>query len=340
MSDAMVVEALGRNDYPTAIARLESLAAPGENALIDQFNLDLRIEAHRHMRWPELSGGWPAEVQQPPVPGRLADIPAAALDVETLRAGVLGSGGVIVRELLKPSQAEELRQGIDRVLAARHAVANGQADGADKTWYGRSRSVAGGPVQFGTLGANAPADSGSVWAVDSPVMALKLISLYRQLGLPALLHDYFGEDALLSVKKWVLRKVKPNPQQQAGWHQDGRFLGDGIRTVNMWIALSDCGGDAAAPGMDIIPASRRVIHETGTQGAAFDWTVGAGLVAEIEKTTPAENPRFRPGDALFFDEFNLHRTGFAPHHTAYRYAVESWFFAASRAPAKQQPVLF
>ncbi|WP_460941466.1 phytanoyl-CoA dioxygenase family protein [Parahaliea aestuarii] len=335
-----VAAALAADDYPGAIARLEKFASRGENPALDQRILDLRIEAFQRMQWPENPLQWPREFEAPRQAGKLADIDASELDIETLKSGVFGSGGLIVRELVEPGQVAMLREGIDCALAARHAAVKGEATEVDRSWYGRSNSVAGGPVQFGNLGKRTPADSGSVWAVDSPRMALHLIALYRELGLPSLLEGYFGEAALLSVKKWVLRKVKPNPGQVAGWHQDGRFLGEDIRTVNMWIALSDCGGDAAAPGMDIIPASRRVIHETGTAGADFDWTVGPGLVAGIEKSTPAENPRFRPGDALFFDEFNLHRTGFASHHTEYRYAVESWFFAASRAPHKQQPVLF
>ena len=57
-------------------------------------------------------------------------------------------------------------------------------------------------------------------------------------------------------------------------------------------------------------------------------------------TSPVLCPRFNAGDALFFDHYNLHRTGFGLNHTKNRYAVETWFFAGSTAPHKQQPVVF
>lgn len=333
-------ELVASGDYYGAIARLEAERRRAPCRALAQRILDLRIEASRHMSWREPGLDWPRATVSATTDKRgLAEIPARELDTGSLQAGVVGSGGLIVRGLVDAARVSKLRDGIDRTLLARHAAVTGDKEHENPAWYARSKAVAGGPVQFGMLGARKQADSGSVWAVDSPTMALELIDLYHELGLPGLLSTYFGEPALLSVKKWVLRKVRPNPTQEAGWHQDGRFLGDGIRTVNLWIALSDCGGEALAPGMDIVPASRRVIHRTGTDGAAFDWTVGPGLVEQITQDTPEENPRFQPGDALFFDEYNLHRTGFAPHHTDYRYAVESWFFAASRAPAKQFPVL-
>jgi ectoine hydroxylase-related dioxygenase (phytanoyl-CoA dioxygenase family) len=169
-------------------------------------------------------------------------------------------------------------------------------------------------------------------------MACELLALYERLGLPSLLENYFGEPARLSVKKWVLRKMAPKKNGNAGWHQDGRFLGEHIRSVNLWLALSDCGGGAPAPGMDLLVDGRREIHPTGTDGAWFDWTVGPERVARLATEAPISQPRFAPGDALLFDHFSLHRTALEDHHNALRYAIEAWFFAASTAPARQQPL--
>ena len=161
------------------------------------------------------------------------------------------------------------------------------------------------------------------------------------LGLVQVVGPHFGEPAVLSVRKWVLRCVEPDNGAESGWHQDGRFLGDeSIRTVNLWIALSDCGDGADAPGIEIVAANDREIYPTGTHGAVFDWIVGQELVDELGQTRPVVCPRFAAGDAIFFDHYNLHRTGFGLSHSENRYAVESWFFAGSTAPTKQQPLLF
>ena len=42
-----------------------------------------------------------------------------------------------------------------------------------------------------------------------------------------------------------------------------------------------------------------------------------------------------PGDAIVFDEMNLHRTGFGPHLAPHRFAPECWFFAPTDHPLDQ-----
>ena len=301
--------------------------------------IDLRIQAFREMRWPAPDVAWPPtyKVVEANSSG-LPEIVSSELNVETLKSGVLGNGGLIVRGLMDSRTVEEMRGNIDRTLLCRQGV-SGESEKLDlRSWYSRSKQIKGGPIQFFASGGVNHTDSASVWAVDSPRTASQLIQFYQRMKLPQLLHDYFSEPATLSVKKWVLRRVAPNNGGQAGWHQDGRFLGDNIRSINMWIALTDCGGDADAPGMDIIRGSNGTIYETGTRGAPYDWTVGQGLVDEISQKNPVLNPRFNAGDALFFDHYNLHRTGFGDSHSSNRYALEAWFFAASTVPAKQIPV--
>ena len=46
------------------------------------------------------------------------------------------------------------------------------------------------------------------------------------------------------------------------------------------------------------------------------------------------------GDGVFFDHYNLHRTGFGVRDTNFGYAVESWFIASSLAPDKPPRLLF
>ena len=327
-------------DFLSAITLLEE-AGSYDDQTVAQRLIDLRIQAYSKMEWPEPHTNWPPSHDNrfESVKG-FPEIEAGQLTVDALKAGILGRGGLIVRGLMPSDTVELMRGNIDRTLEARMKVANedpGQVD--SNPWYHRSSSVLGGPVQF--RGGERFTNIGSVWSVDSPPTAFQIIKYYRTIGLPELLRGYFDEDPVLSVRKWVVRCAAPNNGASSGWHQDGRFLGDpSIRTANLWIALTDCGGDAQAPGLEIIPGNDRTIYETGTRGAPFDWTVGQELVDEVAEKNPVQCPRFNAGDAIFFDHYNLHRTGFGLNHTENRYAVESWFFAGSTAPLKQQPVVF
>jgi len=326
-------------DYRSAINLLEHAGTYDDYPLAQRL-IELRIQAYSKMQWPEPNDNWPPvhDNRYAAVSG-FPEVAAGELDVGALKAGILGKGGLIVRGLMDPARIETMRENIDRVLQARVDSAN-EAPGADSNpWYQRSPSVQGGPVQF--RGGERYTTIGSVWSVDSPPVTFQLIDYYRKIGIPELLTSYFGEAPVLSVRKWVVRCAAPNNGASSGWHQDGYFLGDAsaIRTANLWIALTDCGGDADAPGLEIVGGGDRTIYETGTRGSPFNWTVGQELVDEIAQANPVQCPRFNAGDALFFDHFNLHRTGFGLNHTRNRYAIESWFFAGSTAPLKQQPVV-
>jgi hypothetical protein len=327
-------------DYRSAIAMLEREGRDDDHAVAQRL-VELRIQAYAKLDWPEPHGNWPPahDNRFESVKG-FPEVEFGNLNVEALKAGILGKGGLIVRGLMDAGRIETMRSNIDRVLHARMDLANKEPGAEDNPWYQRCSSVQGGPTQF--RGGVRYTRIGSVWTVDCPPLVVQLIDFYRQIGLPKLLHSYFEEDPVLSVRKWVVRCAAPNNGASAGWHQDGYFLGDAtaIRTANLWIALTDCGGDADAPGLEIIANSERKIYETGTRGSPFDWTVGQEIVDEVAQTNPVLCPRFNAGDALFFDHFNLHRTGFGLNHTRNRYAIESWFFAGSTAPLKQQPVVF
>jgi ectoine hydroxylase-related dioxygenase (phytanoyl-CoA dioxygenase family) len=310
-----------------------------DDPLLAQRLIDLRVRAFDELEWPAPAIDWP-----PQHDNRYAgidgfpEVDAADLDVESLKAGILGRGGLIVRGLMDEQTRETMRANIDRTLQARMDAAENESMESVSPWYYRCDSVKGGPAQF--RGGQRYTNIGSVWSVDSPPTAFQLVRFFRRVGIPELLRGYFQEDPVLSVRKWVVRCAAPNNGASSGWHQDGRFLGDpSIRSANLWITLTDCGGDADAPGLELLPGHERKIFETGTRGAPFDWTVGPELVEELAQTTPVHCPRFNAGDAIFFDHYNLHRTGFGVDHTQNRYALESWFFAASHAPRKQQPIV-
>jgi len=175
---------------------------------------------------------------------------------------------------------------------------------------------------------------GGVWAADCPPAFELLMSAFERAGVPAAIDHTLGEPAYLSVGKTTLRRVAPTSPAN-GWHQDGAFLGESIRTVNCWIALTDCGDDS--PGLDIVPIRAPGLFERGTRGTFFNWGVGRGVVDDVvaEYGTTIESPRFRAGDAIFFDQLLLHCTGVRPGMTRERYAIEAWHFGGSTFPTRQ-----
>ena len=67
---------------------------------------------------------------------------------------------------------------------------------------------------------------------------------------------------------------------------------------------------------------------------------GEPVVRRVADGAPILRPVFGPGDALLFDNMFLHRTAADPAMTQTRYAIESWFFAPSRYPHDQVPLVF
>jgi Phytanoyl-CoA dioxygenase (PhyH) len=173
---------------------------------------------------------------------------------------------------------------------------------------------------------------GGLWTGDSPRAFADLIAALKRQGVIEVIDAYLGERAFLSLGKSTLRKVQPD--SATDWHQDGSFLGPAIRTVNVWLALTDCGRDA--PGLDLFPRRLSGLAETGTHGALFDWSVGEKVLEGLG--APVVTPDFRAGDALLFDQLFLHRTGIHPGMTRERLAIESWFFAGSTFPMEQGPL--
>jgi hypothetical protein len=170
---------------------------------------------------------------------------------------------------------------------------------------------------------------------DSPRNLADVVSMIRSKGVDRVIEGYFGERPALSIGKSTLRRVPPR-EDSYDWHQDGAFLGESIRTVNFWLCLSHCGD---ASGLGMVPRRLQYIVETGTHGAHFEWSVGHDLAVELAEGRPIESAVYRPGDAVFFDQMNLHRTEGRPGLTKDRYAIESWFFAPSTYPMDWGPLV-
>jgi hypothetical protein len=127
-----------------------------------------------------------------------------------------------------------------------------------------------------------------------------------------------------------LRRVSPDTFPS--WHQDGAFLGEEVRTIDVWVSFTDCGAGTNAPGLSIVP--HRVDHllPRGTGGALVRDAIGH---EEVLRTLDGEQPftpHFAAGDALLFDGLFVHCTGAQPGQTDVREALEAWFFTPSTFP--------
>ncbi|MGH9248335.1 MAG: phytanoyl-CoA dioxygenase family protein [Acidimicrobiales bacterium] len=295
----------------------------------------LRCAAFDHLEPHSTFDEWPvppADVD-PGAPACLPEIRADEVDAETVRRNIHTHGGLCVRGLLDQAQVDGFVAGIDRALAIREERRGGGTAAREQSWFATLPLPA---EAARSLGRNWVAGSGGVLAADSPRLLFQLFETYEEVGLRRVIADYLGERPVLSANKCTLRRVPLTASTD--WHQDGAFLGRGIRVLNVWVALTDCGVDA--PGIDLVPRRLDHIVETGTGGAIFDWAVGPAVVERLAVDTPVVRPAFRAGDAVLFDELYLHRTAIEPTMTRPRYAIESWFFAPTSYPAGQVPLVW
>ena len=280
------------------------------------------------------TGPWPL-----PVPDAFAgvdglpEVPASDLNAELLAAGLQHHGALIVRGLLSPPVAESLLAEVRRAFDAAEAAAAGAPVSETSPWYVPFEPGEG--YDFGWVERHFSRHVGAVLAVEAPRALFHVIETLRAAGLGELIGDYLGEWPALSAKKTSLRRARPDSPTE--WHQDGAFLGDGIRTVNAWTALTHCGVDA--PSVEVFARPFSEIVATGTDSAVFGWSVSAEQ-AERLGTERRRAADVRAGDALLFNQLTLHRTGISPTMTRERYAIESWFFAPSTYPYEQVPIAF
>lgn len=272
---------------------------------------------------------WPPQLRDPfPDHTGIPEVLAADLASDIMAGAILHHGSLIVRGALERDEADGLAVDIDRVFAAHDAWIAGQPVESDAAWFSQFELDPEDEIAQARPWNRA---GGGVLAADSPVLFNRLAELYQRRGLLGAIEGHLGERPLLSVGKTVLRRVEP--QRAGDFHQDGAFLGAGVRTINVWIALSDCGLDS--PGLEIVDRRVPAVVETGTEGAHFKWSVGREVARRANEGRPFARPVFRAGDALLFDQFMLHATSHdAAMHRA-RYAIESWFFAPSAYTEEQ-----
>jgi hypothetical protein len=254
---------------------------------------------------------------------------AAELTPGRLRNGILRHGCTLVRGLVPARRAERMRRVIDDAFAAYDAFRAGRP--------AHRGDIAYDPVDGLHRAAHMREwhrEVGAALTVDFPRALHEFLETVYEIRLDRVLASYFGERPVLSAEKCFLRRLDAKywKLRLSDWHQDGSFLGEGIRTVDAWFALSHCGTNA--PGMDIVPRRLDHVIRTGDAATHFGWTVSLQVIEEELPGVPIWRPEFEPGDVLLFDELCLHRTACDLRMPDTRYAIESWFFAPSVYPEK------
>jgi len=306
------------------------------NSVTDSARMGTRIEEYRTREArenPELL--IQADTSRAAPAGNIPEIQAAELSAEALADAIQRHGALIVRGMFSSTSTDTLRSAADQVI---DACEDPDADKtAERTHYfnppSNLRSVM--PNKDRELGntRNFHRTSGSAMCVEAPSVAEALLEFYEQYGLKELVTEYLGEAPCLTVKKWVLRRSLL-PVAEAGWHQDGAFMGTDINTINLWIPLNECGSTTGAPGMDVVP--QRLFGIASAEGAQFEWSVSDSHVQGGANEPIA--PEFQAGDAFFFDHLFLHRTQYRADFTKTRYAIETWFFGETAFPKNQIPL--
>jgi phytanoyl-CoA dioxygenase PhyH len=248
------------------------------------------------------------------------------LTPELLRAGILRDGCVLVRGLVDRDEAMELARQIERAFTERDREQQG---GSPAEGYYEPFSLEPGfeqPIRAWVE------QGGGLLAADSPLLASDLLETFREARLRELVGGYLGEPPLITLQKTTLRKAEPSVD--GAWHQDGAFMGD-VRSLNLWLSLSRCGDES--PGLDLVPRRLDRLVPRGTDGIRLGYVVSQQKAEEAAGRLGILRPIFEPGDALFFDDLFLHKTGSDPAMPKPRYAVENWFFGGSAFPTEYAP---
>lgn len=347
-----------------ALALAEALAAEGrELEAVDAFQtanrlrrspaverrlVRLRRSAFAAIERPACPPEWPPVAAEAGAPAEAATAPravgelapsssgppvlrASELTLAALRSGILHHGCVLVRGLVPESRARRLAEGVDRAFAACDALRSGSPLRRTTPWYDPLEDVPDGDyLRQYVRGENC------LLMGDSPSAFYEFVETLHEVGLDRLIASHLGARPSVSLQKCCLRRADP-AQTGNAWHQDGAFLGAGLRTLNTWISLSPSG--RTAPGLDIVPRRIDRLLPVGTPGALYGWDVAEEVVRAAYPDGPFWRPEFEPGDALLFDDLCLHRTALEPSMTEKRWAIESWFFAPTGYPEKLTPLV-
>jgi hypothetical protein len=328
--EAEVLAAEGR--FLAAIDLLTTANRRHRDAAIEERLVALRYDAVAELASSAPREPWPPSYPDPfpEVQGQPPEIPADRLETSSMGGAILHHGCLALRGLIDQVVVKRLVDDIDEAIAA---VDRWKADHELRSGYFVPFDPGGGSSlselrMFVTM-------HNCVLVNDSPSAMFDLLDALHATNVLECVEDYLGERPLMSIHKSTFRLSRPTTTM-AGWHQDGAFIGEGARAINIWMTLSDCGGSAPVPGLDLIPRRVDEIFETGP---ALANQVPGNTVIGLAMETPPVRPEFKAGDALLFDERLVHSTGRSDYMNANRYGIEFWLFAPSSFPTDYLPMV-
>lgn len=292
--------------------------------------IELRHQAGASVRAARQAGPWPP-VYVDPFPdlvGQIPEVAAGELTTELLGGAVIHHGALLVRGAFGDEQVARLVDAIE--TTHQNLPEEPDAEPTPSAWYRPFPTSTHDNVLRRMV-----ARQGGTWLGDSPASTEIVLGELDDAGITSAIAGHLGERPVFSLQKSTLRRSLPSYNLVA-WHQDGSFFDPDVRTMNVWVALSPCGGDYPSPGLEVLPARLDILP---VDGVMTKHSVSYDLVAELAETTPLVIPRFEPGDALLFDEHLLHRTHLTEAMSEIRYALECWFFAPSNITSDYVPLL-
>ncbi|NQX87830.1 MAG: phytanoyl-CoA dioxygenase family protein [Halioglobus sp.] len=272
---------------------------------------------------------WPPPYSDPfpHITRALPEISAVGLSATILGGAIAHHGALIIRNLFTPEQVAATREMQDKVKKL--------SESGEHDRYGWYMPFDGKAPKLRALRSRIERNGGN-WLADSPLGLKQTLHFLETTKVPSTISEHFGERPAISLQKSTLRSIQPR-SKPTGWHQDGSFLGKDVRSMNIWIALSECGGSTPAAGMEIIPARlEQIYHIPPDLGASEN---ALNLVQPLIDAHSLVVPHFAPGDGIMFDEKLMHRTAFGAHLSMVRYALECWLFAPSHSAATYSPLL-
>jgi hypothetical protein len=234
----------------------------------------------------------------------LPEIPAEELSRDTLAAGILHHGALLVRHLY----SEDLLTRLQGIAVSREGI-----DREDNSPLG-----------------------------CSPHTFFQLLSIYQDCGLLDAVRGYLDDEPVVFGERSKLRQHRAGRDKYAAipWHQDVNFFGRKSYAINCWAAVTSCGEDN--PGLNIVPVRTDKRHRWDGDDGIAPLDYGRSLTPQeldlIRGNQAVAHPVLQPGDALLFDEMTVHQTALSRWVQREQVVTISWFFRASGFPAWGTPI--
>ena len=277
---------------------------------------------------------WPLSVPDRFGPGVAAKCVAPTSTRNAIACGHHEPRSLIVRELLPPNRASSSCATTSAAtLRGPDASRDGLAPDADiAPWYE--------PFALGREKAEGFGNAAFVRAIDSPPTLFDMTEAYGEVGLLRLVEAHLGETrARCRANKCAvaLHRAEPVATSRVAASTRRRVPRRRHPRVDVWLALTDCGGDADVPGLDLVPKRVPEVMPTGTRRCDLP-VVGVHCVVDDARASCRSCGRCsRPATRCSSTSSLLHCTGLTLGMSQPRYTIECWFFAPSRYPPKHVP---